>query len=162
MDKEKDKESAFPAFSRSDDGVPLCWGCAAESSRTCKLGVQRIDVDSISQSSTGTVACPASWQGGPGVAHGGWITCVFDEVLGSLPAALDVPCVTASLEVTFRKPVPVERALTVTAWVAERRHRRWVIEGVMRVEGDADVVYARGVAKFVEPALNHFEKTRGG
>lgn len=156
------RESAFPAFSRSDDGVPLCWGCASEPSRTCKLGVQRIDVDRISQTSTATATCPAGWQGGPGVAHGGWITCVFDEVLGSLPAALDVPCVTATLEVSFRKPVPIERALTVTASVAERRHRHWLIEGVMRVQGDADTVYARGVAKFIEPALNHFDKIGGG
>lgn len=156
-----DKESAFPAFSRSDDGVPLCWGCASEPSRTCKLGVQHIDIDRIGQMSTATATCPASWQGGPGVAHGGWITCVFDEVLGSLPAALDVPCVTVTLEVSFRKPVPIARTLRVTATVTERRPRRWVIEGDMRVEGDDDTVYARGTAKFVEPALDHFEKLSG-
>ena len=150
------KESAFPAFNLSADGVPLCWGCAPD--RACKLGVQRIDVDTAKAVAVAVARCPSDWQGGPGVAHGGWITCVFDEVLGRLPSALDVPCVTATLEVSFRKPVPVDQVLIVTATVSERRPRRWVVEGVLRVDGDDDTDYAYGTASFVEPALDHFAK----
>lgn len=150
------KESAFPPFNMSADGVPLCWGCAPDHS--CKLGVQRIDVDTTNAIAVAVARCPTEWQGGPGVAHGGWITCVFDEVLGRLPSALDVPCVTAKLEVSFRRPVPIENLLTVTATVAQRRPRRWVVEGVLRVGGDDDTDYAYGTAKFVEPTLDHFQK----
>ncbi|HEX9833783.1 MAG TPA: PaaI family thioesterase [Mycobacterium sp.] len=154
------KESPFPTFNLSADGVPLCWGCATTTDQLCKLGVQRIDVDATNAVAVAVAQCPASWQGGPGVAHGGWITCIFDEVLGRLPSALDVPCVTATMNVSFRRPVPIERPLTVTARVAERRQRRWVIEGVLRVDGGDDADYAYGTASFVEPALDHFERLK--
>lgn len=152
------KKSAFPSLKLSADGVPLCWGCATMTDQLCRLGVQRIDVDATRAVATAVAQCSSSWQGGPGVAHGGWITGVFDEVLGRLPMALDVPCVTATLEVSFRRPVPIERALTITATVVERRPRGWIIEGVLRVDGDDEADYAYGTAKFIEPALDHFAR----
>jgi hypothetical protein len=111
------KESAFPPFNLSADGVPLCWGCAPD--HRCKLGVQRIDVDTINAIAVAVARCPTDWQGGPGVAHGGWVTCVFDEVLGRLPSALDVPCVTAKLEVSFRS-VGGHRRRVLREQLAER------------------------------------------
>jgi acyl-coenzyme A thioesterase PaaI-like protein len=151
------KDSAFPTPSISPGGVPLCWGCAPAGQ--CQIGIKTIDVNAPTAAAWATAQCPASWQGGPGVAHGGWICSVFDEVFGRLPSALDVPRVTASLQVSFIRPIPIERPIVVTAEVARRNGRRWAIRGVMRLDRvDDRREFARGTAELVEPQLDHFDK----
>ena len=151
------KESPFPAIKVSADGVTLCRGCSQ--SGACQLGVMQTDVHNGMQTITSSAECPPEWEGGPGVAHGGWIAGVFDEVLGTLPCRLDVPCVTASLVVEFLKPVPIARAVTVSGRVESHLGRRWCVTGTMRLVGDERDL-ARATAHLVEPAPDHFTKVR--
>ena len=67
-------------------------------------------------------------RGVPGFLHGGVAATVLDETMASLGWMLDgVHCVTATLELKYRKPVSLDGALRIEAWredpAPKRRHR---------------------------------------
>lgn len=67
----------------------------------------------------------AAHQGFAGVAHGGVVSAIFDEVLAMATIAAGMPGATASLRVEYRSPVPLHQDLRFEAWI-ERAHRRRV------------------------------------
>jgi acyl-coenzyme A thioesterase PaaI-like protein len=71
-------------------------------------------------------------RGPPGFLHGGIAATVLDETMASLGWALDnVPCVTATLELKYRKPVPLDgRPIRIEAWRDRTDARR-----TQRVQG---------------------------
>ncbi len=87
----------------------------------------------------------AEYRGTPGVLHGGVAATALDEVLvwaGILE--LGLMSVTGTLDLRYRKPVDVTRALTVRAWVEERRGRRLRLAGEL-TDGAAVLVSASGL-----------------
>jgi acyl-coenzyme A thioesterase PaaI-like protein len=68
----------------------------------------------------------AGHRGPPGHLHGGMAATVLDETMASLGWALDgVPCVTATLEVRYRKAVPLDGGpLRIEAWRERAEPRR--------------------------------------
>ncbi|WP_433359791.1 PaaI family thioesterase [Streptosporangium sp. CA-115845] len=82
---------------------------------------------------------PVTFEGMPGYAHGGVLAAVFDDLIGLMTGRVErVPAPTVQLEVTFRRPVPLDtpvcfraeltgadgrkRTVTVSAWVGETLH----------------------------------------
>jgi Thioesterase superfamily len=151
------KSSPFPPMRTLSNGVTLCRGC--NPANACRLGISHLAVHTGSSTVTSSAQCPGDWEGGPGVAHGGWIACIFDDVLGMLPTRLNVPCVTASLNVEFLKPLPIERLVVVSGLVESHVRRRWVVTGSMKLADDSAEV-ARAIAHLVEPRPEHFDKLR--
>jgi acyl-coenzyme A thioesterase PaaI-like protein len=74
----------------------------------------------------------AGHRGPPGLLHGGIAATALDETMASLGWALDrVPCVTATLELKYRKPVPLDGSvLRIEAWRERPEPRR-----MQRVQG---------------------------
>jgi len=74
----------------------------------------------------------AGHRGPPGFLHGGIAATVLDETMASLGWALDdVPCVTATLELRYRKPVPLDgQPIRIEAWRDRAEARR-----TQRVQG---------------------------
>lgn len=66
-------------------------------------------------------------QGYPGVLHGGLVTALLDEVIGFAGIASDVWCMTAKLDVRFRKPIPISASLHVMGEITSRK--RNLVEG---------------------------------
>jgi acyl-coenzyme A thioesterase PaaI-like protein len=64
-------------------------------------------------------------QGYPGVMHGGLVTAMLDELIGRTAIANDLWCMTAKLEVRFRKPVPIGALLKLKGEIT-RQTRRWL------------------------------------
>lgn len=116
----------------SPSGRLLCGGCAPAD--RCRLGVEiaRADEGAI----TFDVVCPHHWHGGPGVAHGGWTAAVFDDVLTIVALRHESRLVTKSLHISYRRPVPVERPLEVTARIDHHADRRWEVSARMTLAGD--------------------------
>ena len=87
-------------------------------------------------------------RGGPGVLHGGLAATALDETMAALGWVLDeVHCVTATLEVRYRQPVPIDGStLTVEAW-RERpeSRRRQRVHGRLLLANGTVAVEASGI-----------------
>src|ERR1022692_103585 len=125
MSDEKWAGTDFTTAPRSG-AVALCRAC--ERRGGCQLGLGREELMPDGSVET-TLTCDAGHEGGPGVAHGGWIAAMFDEVTGHVPLLQGQLAVTGSMTVTYVKPVPIERPLTARAWIVGKEARRWFVRG---------------------------------
>ncbi|MDH3047304.1 PaaI family thioesterase [Gordonia alkanivorans] len=95
---------------------------------------------------TGSVEFTIAHLGGVGV-HGGVVTMMFDDVLGTFVAECGQPdCVTAYLKVDYRSPTPIERKLRLTGRIDRIDGRKVVVSGEIR---DGESVCAQAEALFL-------------
>ncbi|MEU6375694.1 hotdog domain-containing protein [Streptomyces sp. NPDC046909] len=87
-------------------------------------------------------------EGPPGYGHGGMSAMLLDEVMGWACAGAGLPGMTVSLQVRYRRPVPLETPLRVHARVTGTEGRKIFLEGSISTEEDT-VVTAEAV--FVTP-----------
>ena len=85
------------------------------------------------------------YEGWAGIAHGGILCTLLDEVMAWALAGSDAWGVTARLAVVFRAPVPVGASLRAEGWIV--RSRRRVVETTARI---------------VDPATGHVFATAEG
>ena len=115
-------ELTFP-----DDGG--CFGCSPTNPRGLGLRFRR---EGETIHARYTIA--DGFHGAPGIAHGGIVATLLDEVSCALVAlVLDRRVVTGELTVRYEQPVPVEQPLELVARVARREHARYaVVDGEVR------------------------------
>lgn len=101
----------------------------------------------------GHVVLDERHQGVPGLAHGGVIAAIMDEVAGTLLIAEGLRFVTVALEVQYLAPVVIGEALTAMAWLDSRVGRKSSV-GTRLSCGDVALATARVV--FVEVPAEHF------
>jgi acyl-coenzyme A thioesterase PaaI-like protein len=97
-------------------------------------------------------------QGGPGIVHGGLVAAALDEACGLLATWHRFPTVTARLAVRFRRPVPINTDLAVTARVERVEGSRIEIVGTL----DAKETLAHAHGWFLHVPLEHFLQTPEG
>ena len=91
----------------------------------------------------------ADYQGWQEVIHGGIVAAVLDEACIYASRALAEQCVTAELQVRYRKPVPVGAWVEVTGRLVDHRRKLWLARAELRIDG---VLHAEAEAKvFVLP-----------
>jgi len=95
-------------------------------------------------------------QGAPGLAHGGLLSCAFDEALGSLVWLLRRPAVTGRLETDFVRPVPVGSQLYITAECVGVSGRKIYTRALGRLGARDGPVAVRARGLFVEVDIAHF------
>lgn len=96
-------------------------------------------------------------QGAPGLAHGGLLTAAIDEALGALNWLLMAPAVTARLETTFVRPVPVGSLLVLDARIVGVSGRKVYTAAVGRLGAGGPVaVTASGL--FIQVQPGHFRQ----
>ena len=92
---------------------------------------------------------PRSFEGYPGIVHGGIIAAMLDEVVGRVAMTEDPNhfLVTAKLELRYRAPVPVETELRLRGWLERDRGRLvaaageiLLADGTVAVEAEATLV----------------------
>lgn len=137
------------------DLIAPCRGCQI-SNTPCRFGAD--DFVALSETVARVrLTCPAAFEGGPRVAHGGWTAAVFDDVLGRFLTHTGLRSVTATLTVDYLLPVPVEQPLELHLEIASREGRRNHLTGALRLQGsDRDLALARGV--WVELRPGHVER----
>ncbi len=101
----------------------------------------------------GEVVLDVRHQGVPGLAHGGAIAALMDEVSGSLLIAAGLRFVTAQLDVTYVAPVAIGRPLVLRAWLAGSAGRKHTAKAELR-EGGLLLAEATGLFLTVSP--DHF------
>ena len=88
-------------------------------------------------------AIPVHYEGYPGVAHGGVVAAILDEICGraTMIADLNHFMMTAKMEVKFRCPVPLNVTMRAIGRVVRRRGRLaqargdlWLPEGGLAAE----------------------------
>ena len=83
----------------------------------------------------------------------------LDEACGLLATWHRFPTVTARIAIRYRKPVPINRELQVSASIASRRGRTLEISGELR---DGDELLAAADGTFLHVPLEHFLATPEG
>jgi acyl-coenzyme A thioesterase PaaI-like protein len=93
-------------------------------------------------------------EGAVGLVHGGVISALFDEALGSVPPhLLGRPCVTGTLTVAYRAQAPVGGELRVEAWLEGVERRKVFLAGAAYHQ---HVLVAEATATFIEMPRSHF------
>jgi uncharacterized protein (TIGR00369 family) len=121
-----------------------CFGCGGANDAGMKLTFAQ---DNEKRRIVGRFVLGERYQGGGGMAHGGIIATLLDEVMGKVCRFRGVRAVTAELNVEYLKPVNVENEIVVEGWETEQKGRNLFHVGEIRnVSGD---VLARGKGRFV-------------
>jgi acyl-coenzyme A thioesterase PaaI-like protein len=88
------------------------------------------------------------FQGWDGIAHGGIVCTILDEVMAWSLASSDNWGVTVRLNVEFRKPVPLGTTIRAEGWITDNRRR--VIETAARIlDGSTGALLAGASATYV-------------
>lgn len=95
-----------------------CFACGS-------LNVQglRLDLHFGAETCWTEVAIPARFQGWDGIAHGGIVSTILDEVMAWSLVDHDNWGLTARLSVEFKRPVPLERPVRAEGRIVEGRRR---------------------------------------
>jgi acyl-coenzyme A thioesterase PaaI-like protein len=134
---------------------PLCWGCGDNPNG---IHLPAPDVEELTEYEA-WFHFHEGHQGGPGITHGGLVSAALDEACGLLATWYRFPAVTARIFVRFRKPVPINTELLVTARLADERGRRLHVNAELT---DGSIVLAEARAALLHVPLDHFLATPEG
>jgi len=93
-----------------------------------------------------SVVIPEEFQGWAGVAHGGIIAALLDEVCAYAVMGVSKQIVTAELTIRYLKPVPLGREVSVAAQLRERVRRSITVDAQLTCDGET---LARAEARMV-------------
>jgi len=92
--------------------------------------------------------------GAPGIAHGGAVATVFDDLFGFLLFTIGELAVTRSLNVDYVAPVRLGTAYTVTASLDRSEGRRLYVSAHLRRPDGTEI--ATATALFMTVTIDHF------
>lgn len=155
MDPPKPHPDAPSAGTTLDPHFGQCFGCGDEVESGLRLRSTVEDDNVVVTTFTVTKA----HQGSPGIAHGGLLSCAFDEALGATVGnLLKAPVVTARLETDYRKPVPVDTTVYITSRVDGVAGRKVYVSGEGRIGAPDGPLAVEGRGLFVTVGVEHFIK----
>lgn len=116
-----------------------CFACGERNPGGLKLKFTQEDDKII------TLFCPPkTYEGYPGVLHGGIISTVFDEVMSQCLWVLGEPAFTARLEVRFRRNIPVLKPVRFEAQIVKRKGQLVDLEARALLEDGQVAAEAKG------------------
>ena len=128
---------------------PNCFGCGPRNQAGLHLRCHLTE-----EGVAGSFRLETQHEGGPGIAHGGVVAAVLDDLFGFLLYRLGFPMVTARLEVDYRRPIALGVEYAAAARIDSREGRKVWTSGELR-DGEGNVVAgARGL--FLRVAPEHF------
>lgn len=100
-----------------------CFGCSTLNENGLQMSFRRIDSGLASD-----YVIADRFHGAPGVAHGGIVASLFDEISCAAVVFLrERHVVTGELTVRYEKPCPVEVALEFRSRISEEAHAKYAI-----------------------------------
>lgn len=104
-----------------------------------------------------TVTLGPSWEGAPGLVHGGALSLLFDHVMAwaVTRAGEPGPSMTATMTLTYRRPTPLGVPLTIVSRVDRAVGRKVHVAAELRVNGEVTV---QGSALFVKLTQEHQQR----
>ncbi len=86
---------------------------------------------------------PKYYQGWQNFVHGGILSAILDEAMIKAAFIKKMNCLTAELTVRFRKPVPVDTTLILTAAVISQRGKILEAEALLQLSDQTVLASAR-------------------
>jgi uncharacterized protein (TIGR00369 family) len=99
------------------------------------------------------------FQGWEAVAHGGIVCTLLDEVMAWAVIGRGTWGVTARLNVTFRRPIPVGSAVRAEGWVVDENRRAHRAEGRV-IDARSGEVLATGESTFIAVPPSEVERLK--
>jgi uncharacterized protein (TIGR00369 family) len=90
------------------------------------------------------IALPPRMQGYRGIAHGGVVMMLMDEVMAHTCRFAGEKAMTASCEVRFRKPVPLGEKLVMRGRIKDRRRNVIYLKASLTLEDGTELATAEG------------------
>lgn len=134
---------------------PECFGCGPEAVQGLHLVPYRVG-DEIRASYT----FGREHAGAPGIAHGGLVASLLDDVCGFALFVIRAPAVTRRLEVDYRKPVLLGVEYSVVARIDTFEGRKLWVDAEGRDPAGVLTFSARGLFIVVDPS--HFAQGQAG
>jgi acyl-coenzyme A thioesterase PaaI-like protein len=131
---------------------PDCYGCGA--SHPAGLHLTAYSGEGMTVNAKFTVT--EMHQGAPGLAHGGLLSCAFDEALGKLMWLVRQPAVTGKLETSFLAPVPVGTTLFIKSEIMGQVGRKIYCRAEGRIGSNEGQLAVEAAAIFVIVPMEHF------
>jgi acyl-coenzyme A thioesterase PaaI-like protein len=102
------------------------------------------------QSVTCHIRYNEAYQGPPNCVHGGFVAAILDEGLGATRHLTDKRCVTGQLNVTYKRPTPINADLVLHARIVEMHERKMLVTGEITHKGEI-TASAEGLFVFLDP-----------
>ncbi|SDP18184.1 Acyl-coenzyme A thioesterase PaaI, contains HGG motif [Pedococcus dokdonensis] len=157
MNREEFLASWNEKFRPQEDGAQLpphhhhCLGCGPDNPHGHHLTVHR-----RGEEVHATHIFDERHVGAPGIAHGGAVATVLDDLFGYLLYLTGGPAVTRQLEVLYASPVILGTTYRLAARVLRAEGRKLYVEADMRdVEGS---LVASAAALFLSVDVTHFDQ----
>lgn len=129
-----------------------CFGCGASH----PTGLHLTAYAGADMTITAKFTVTEHHQGAPGLAHGGLLSCAFDEALGKLMWLVREPAVTGKLETLFLTPVQVGKTLFIKAEIVGQDGRKIYCRAEGRIDSETGPVAVEAAAIFITVPLEHF------
>lgn len=118
-----------------------CFVCGPQN----PIGLKAVFTTDVATCSSHTeLTLSADYQGWQDVVHGGILASLLDEACIYACRAKADQCVTAELQVRYRKPVPVGALVTVVGQLSDDRRKIWQARAQLKIDG---TLYAEATAK---------------
>ena len=131
-----------------------CFACGSLNAHGLQLSLHLEDSRSWTQ-----LTLDQRFEGWQGIAHGGIVSTILDEVMAWALVAEDNWGVTARMQVDFRKPVLIGRAIRADGWIT--RSRRRIVDAEARlVDAETGVELATARATYVAAGEEHKQELR--
>ena len=130
-----------------------CFVCGENNQGGLRL---TFEIDHEKETLRTTFVAGPTFQGYDGLVHGGIISTLLDEAMAKLVYKLGYNAVTASLEVRFKKPVPILEPLLVYGEITQVTQR--LVKAMARMTREDGTVLATGSSTLMRqkpvPALD--------
>jgi acyl-coenzyme A thioesterase PaaI-like protein len=119
-----------------------CFGCSTHNAAGLQLAFRRRDGAIFTP-----YTIPDRFHGAPGVAHGGIVASIFDEIsCAAVFFSRGRHVVTGELNVRYHKPCPVETSVEFESRIVDETHQRYAVVDARALKDG--VLLARSSGKF--------------
>ncbi len=130
---------------------PNCFGCGPRNQSGLHLRCHLTE-DGVG----GRFTLTKAHEGGPGIAHGGVVAAVLDDLFGYLLYRTGKPMVTVRLEIDYRRPIALDVEYVAAARIESQQGRKVWCAGSLSDGAGGVVAEARGL--FLQVGFEHFQR----
>jgi uncharacterized protein (TIGR00369 family) len=122
-----------------------CFACGKNNPHGLGMRVDYADED---KSAICRLSLPPRFQGWDGIAHGGVVATLLDEIMAHAVLKHVGQGLTTDMQTRYKAPVPLEQELEVRGWVAEANRRLATTQAEVRL-AEGGRLLAEAQARFL-------------